>query len=103
MTDEQFKALVAPNRESESLEAKAGGNRTDAILAARVIRAALGMANHEGGGWIVVGIEERADGTFDLSGVRIANVASWNHDDVSAMINGVADPHVAIEHRHCRV
>lgn len=50
MTDEQFKALVAPNRESESLEAKPGGNRADAVLAARVIRAALGMANHEGGG-----------------------------------------------------
>jgi hypothetical protein len=87
MTDEQFKALIAANRESESLEAKPGGPRTDRILAAKVIRAALGMANHDGGGWVVVGIEERGDGTFELSGVPAANVATWNHDDVSAMIN----------------
>jgi hypothetical protein len=97
VTEEHFRALIAAGRESESLEAKPGGLRTDSILGARVVRAALGMANHEGGGFIVIGIKERADGTFDLVGVPSANLATWNHDDVSAMINGIADPHVAIE------
>lgn len=98
MTSEELRSLLAIGRESESLEVKAGGSRTaDPILAARVVRAALGMANHEGGGWIIVGIEENADGTFNLVGTPAANVATWNHDDVSAMINGVADPHVAID------
>jgi hypothetical protein len=97
MTEEQFRALIAPGRESESLEAKPGGLRTDQILGARVVRAALGMANHEGGGSIVIGIGEQPDGTFDLTGIPAANLATWNHDDVSAMINGVADPHISIE------
>jgi len=55
------------------------------------------MANHQDGGWIVIGIEELADGRFDLTGVPAANLPTWNHDDVSAMINGVADPHVAVD------
>ena len=58
------KALIAAGRESESLEAKPGGLRTDQMLGARVVRGALGMANHEGGGFIVIGIEELANGTF---------------------------------------
>jgi hypothetical protein len=97
MTEEQFRALIAAGRESESLEVKPGGLRTDPYVGARVVRAALGMANHEGGGFIVIGIEERSDGTFDLAGIPTANLGSWNHDDVSAMINGVAEPHIAIE------
>lgn len=97
MTEEQFRALIAAGRESESLEAKPGGLRTDVYLGARVVRAALGMANHERGGFVVIGVEERADGTFDLVGVPATNLPTWNHDDVSAMINGVAEPHIAIE------
>jgi len=57
MTEEQFRTLIAAGRESESLEAKPGSLRTDSILGGRVVRAALGMANHEGGGFIVIGIE----------------------------------------------
>ena len=97
MTEEKFLALIAAGRESESLEAKPGGIRTDALLGARVVRAALGMANHEGGGFIVVGIEEDQAGRFQLTGIPDANLASWNHDDVSSMINGAAEPHVSIE------
>jgi predicted HTH transcriptional regulator len=97
MTEEQFRALIAAGRESESVEAKPGGLRTDAYLGARVVRSALGMTNHEGGGFIVIGIEEQADGMFDLVGIPAANLPTWNHDDVSAMINGVADPHISID------
>lgn len=97
MTEERFRALIAAGRESSSLEAKPGGLRTDPYVGARVVRAALGMTNHAGGGFIVIGIEERPDGTFDLVGIPTENLATWNHDDVSAMINGVADPHIAIE------
>jgi hypothetical protein len=97
MTADAFRALVAPNRESESLEVKAGGPRSDQFLAARVIRAALGLANHEGGGWIVIGIEEDVDGSFRFTGIPEAHLPTWNHDDVSAAINGSADPHVTIE------
>lgn len=97
MTEDQFRALIAAGRESESLEAKPGGSRTDQFLGARVVRAALGMANHEGGGFIAVGITERADGTFELTGISSANLEGWNHDDVSAMINGVAEPHIPID------
>jgi predicted HTH transcriptional regulator len=100
VTEEQFLALISVGRETESLEAKPGGARSDQFLAARVVRAALGMANHEGGGWIVIGIEEEPDGTFDLVGVPEANLAGWNHDDVSAMINGCAQPHIAVETSH---
>src|SRR4051812_38488119 len=91
MTEEQFRALIAAGRESESLEAKPGGSRGDQYLAARIVRAALGMTNHEGGGFVIIGIEERLDGTFDLVGIPLANLATWNHDDVSAMINGIAE------------
>lgn len=97
MDEQQFKALIATGRETESLEVKAGGPRTDPFLGSKVIRAALGMTNHEGGGWIVVGIEEKADGSFDPTGVALANLATWNHDDVSAMINGCAEPHIALD------
>jgi hypothetical protein len=72
MTEDQFRALIAAGRESESLEAKPGGLRTGQFLGARLIRAALGMTNHEGGGFVVVGIEEHQDGTFELVGVPTA-------------------------------
>lgn len=96
ISEEDFLALAAPGRESAGLEAKPGGSRSDPVLGALVTRAALGLANHEGGGWILVGIEESASG-FNLVGVPDINLPSWNHDDVASMINGVADPHIAIE------
>ena len=81
--------LAAGDAVGTAVEFKPGAPRTSSEVFARVVRAALALANSKDGGWIILGIEER-DKKPQLIGLQAADLASWNYDDVSAALNGFA-------------
>jgi hypothetical protein len=60
----------------------------------------IALANH-GGGFLVIGFEERADGTFQPSTGRPANLDAWSQDSIQAIVAKYADPGVqcGVHHR----
>ena len=63
---------------------------------ARIIRAAIGMANRRGGGHIVIGVKEERNQVFPI-GLTDDELATWVHDVVAAKIKKYVAPFVTIE------
>ncbi len=55
MTEQDFEGLLALGYETNGVEFKGRGNRTDSAFLAGVIRAILGMANRRDGGLVIIG------------------------------------------------
>jgi len=63
---------------------------------AKITKTALGMANMRDGGWIVIGKEERSDGTFEKVGMIQSDYDSYDSDDVKDFVKEYADPYVSL-------
>lgn len=104
MSEQELAELIAGGHEQHGVEFKPPGLRADAYLFAVVTRAVLGMANRRDGGLVVVGVEELpANGGLRATGLNPDQLASWNHDDVTAGLNAAADPFVAVDVREVRL
>jgi predicted HTH transcriptional regulator len=97
MTTEEFIDLIEQGHESPAVEFKPGAPRTAQAVFARIARAVLALSNRRDGGWVIIGVEEKGGKTPILKGVEAADLAGWNHDDVSAALNGFADPYVSVD------
>ena len=86
--------LEAGRSERRNLEYKRGA-RWDS-LKYNITKAALAMANLEGGGYVIIGVED-GDGRYQLSGMPESDVRTYKIDDVSEFINKYADPHIEID------
>ncbi len=93
MTEREFADILQQGHETPGIEFKAPGPRSDKHLFARVVRAALAMANRRGGGQIIIGVREVA-GSLVPEGVDSADLPTWNHEDVTGALSAYADPHV---------
>lgn len=96
MTTDEFVNLVRQGHESPAVEFKPGAPRSSGDVFARVARAVLALANRKDGGWVIVGVEEDSKAIV-LKGLEAADLPSWNHDDVSAGLNALADPFVSVD------
>ena len=96
MTDDDFAVLIERGHELRGIEFKPPGPRTDQLLMARIVRAALGMANRRDGGLVIVGVDE-STGRPNPIGLAPDALASWSHDDVAATIAASSDPPISIE------
>jgi len=61
---------------------------------ATITKSILGMANIRDGGWIVIGKEEQADGTFKATGMNQSDFDSFDSDAVKDFVKEYADPYV---------
>ncbi len=57
MTDQEFDTLLHRGYETNGVEFKGPGKRTDRAFLAQVVRAILGMANRRDGGLVIIGVE----------------------------------------------
>lgn len=90
MTSEELEKLLKVGYESNGVEFKGPGKRTDKDFLARVIRAVLGMSNRRDGGLIVIGV---GSNNLEPIGLSPEELNTWsNYDDVSASINEYASP-----------
>jgi predicted HTH transcriptional regulator len=97
VSPEEFAEYLAPGYEGQGYEFKGPADRTDANLLAQVARAALGLANHRGGGPVFIGVDETDAHEPILSGLTDQQRDSWNYDDVAARFAAVADPRLSFD------
>ena len=90
MTSEELETLLKVGYESNGVEFKGPGKRTDKDFLARVVRGVLGMSNRRDGGVVVIGIGSKK---LEPMGLSPEELNTWtNYDDVSASINEYASP-----------
>lgn len=94
MNDSEFEELLALGYESRGVEYKPAGPRTDRFLFAKITRAALGMANRQDGGTIIIGIESVNNTTRPI-GLSSGDLSTWSYDDVAASFAAYTDPSIA--------
>lgn len=93
MTDERFAAILALGRETAGVEFKGPGQLSNRRLMAQVVRALLAMANRQGGGSVIIGVEDNGV-TISPVGLSAVELVSWNFDAVADQIARYADPSV---------
>lgn len=95
MTEREFSEIIQQGHETPGVEFKRPGPRTDKHLFAKIVRAALAMANRRGGGRILIGVcDDKAKAI--PKGLSDGDLATWSYDDVSGALSAYADPYVAI-------
>jgi hypothetical protein len=97
MDQAKFEELLSLGHETKGVEFKGPGSRHDKTLATKVVRACLGMANLQGGGTVVLGVDEAEDKSLIPVGLSPEDAATWSHDDVADMLATYADPYISID------
>ncbi|KXX54545.1 AlbA family DNA-binding domain-containing protein [Rhodococcus sp. LB1] len=78
--------------ETRSIEFKGAGNATDKYYFAKIVRAALSMANLRDGGYVVLGVDD-TNGALTVTGLDADQISEWtNFDDLSSALAVYADP-----------
>lgn len=96
MTDQEFAEILDLGHETRGVEFKPPGPLSDRPLAARVVRAVLGMANRRDGGLVIIGVGEIGD-ELNPVGLTEEDLTTWNFDDVADRVAVYADPAVGFE------
>mgnify|MGYP001457197679 CR=1 FL=1 len=94
---QELRSLIRAGRESRNLEYK--GAQPWRKVRSQVARTALGMANIEGGGHIIVGVDE-IRGRFVPRGLSPDMLRTFRSDEIKAHVNGFADPFVELSIEH---
>lgn len=97
MTDEELEALLEPRHETNGLEFKGPGKRTDKAFLAKVVRAVLGMANRRQGGDVIIGVR---DSPVEPDSLTDDQAKTWTYDDTAASVNEYARPSVNFKLEH---
>jgi len=94
VTDEDLESLLKRGHETEGVEFKGSGRRTDKVFLATVVRAVLGMANRRDGGVVLIGVNSD---TLEPDGLQDDEADTWGYDDVAASVNEYASPSVSFD------
>jgi len=95
VTEQDFESLLARGYETNGVEFKGPGNRTDSAFMAVVTRAILGMANRRDGGLVIIGVESES---LVPVGFGDDEVKAWlNYDELAARVNEHASPSVRFD------
>jgi len=94
VTEQDFETHLAHGHETNGVEFKGPGARTEGTYFLKVVRAILGMANRRDGGFVILGVE---DANLDPVGLSDEEANSWlNFDNLSASVNAYASPSVSL-------
>lgn len=89
--------LVNEPRETLDVEVKEWLDLADNDHRALIAKEIIALANH-GGGVLVIGFEEQADGTFEVATGRPVSLDAWSQDGIQSIVAKYVDPGV-----QCRV
>jgi hypothetical protein len=89
--------LINEPRETLDVEVKEWLDLTDNDHRAMIAKEIIALANH-GGGFLVIGFEEKSDGTFQPSAGRPVNLDAWSQDGIQSIVAKYTDPGI-----QCRV
>lgn len=94
MNIEEFKEIIAQDREQRGVEFKQGGSKKDKRLLTKVVRAIIGMANRRDGGRIIIGVSEGQNGMPIFDGISVEDLSTWSYDQLADSFAEYADPGV---------
>ena len=98
---DQLEALLQAGRETQGVELKASMGWSDPSTQGKVLRAALAMANRRGGGILAFGfVDPEGQGTHQIVGMPQTESRSFKQDNVLALVNAHATPHVELSVKH---
>ena len=97
MDEQEFRELIAIGHEQSGVEFKGPGSRTDKPLLAKVIRAALGMANRRDGGRIIIGVNEDDNGAPIPTGISDQHLDTWSYDELAYLLDEFSYPNVLFD------
>jgi len=96
MNKEQFLQIVAELKERRNVEFKQSTAWEGAEWKAKIVKAVLGLSNVRDGGWIVIGIPRKADGSYELSGMEAAHLITYDEDTLNSNVAVYADPYAKL-------
>ena len=96
MTDQEFADILNRGRETSGVEFKGPGALSNGRLVAQIVRAVLAMANRQGGGIVIIGIEDEG-ASINPVGLGDSELAAWTYDNVADQIARYADPGVKFD------
>jgi len=102
MADEitaQLEALVANPREDLHIEIKSWLNLTDKADASKLARAVIALANH-GGGFLILGLTEKSDGSFVASDGTPDDLSGYVQDVVARVVTSYSEPTFQVHVHH---
>ena len=89
--------LVAEPREALDVEVKEWLDLSNPDQRASLAREIIALANH-GGGYVVIGFRELADGSFQAATPRPRELNAWTQDAIQSVVAKYIDPNI-----QCRV
>lgn len=95
----QLQSLVDDPREALNIEVKRWLDLTAKADQAILAKAAIALANH-GGGFIVLGFDELADGAFECHLPRPASLDAYSQDVIARIVATYAEPAFQVEVSH---
>lgn len=95
----QLQSLVDDPREALNIEVKRWLDLTSKADQATLAKAAIALANH-GGGFIVLGFDELADGAFECHLPRPVTLERYSQDAIARIVATYAEPAFQVEVAH---
>lgn len=81
-------------KELRNVEYKASVSWNDDNAKQKILKSMLAMTNIRDGGSVIIGVEQKKGGTFELSGMTQDDFDSFNYETISAVIAEFADPYI---------
>ena len=95
--EENLVELIYLGREQRNLDYKQSMSWNDPTFKISLTKCILAMSNIRDGGYIVIGVRQNSDGSFDPDGMQQSDMASFNQDNVSAQVAEFADPFASFD------
>lgn len=89
--DSKIKNYIEYPNEERHLEFK-GSIKWDGDIRAKITKSIMALANLRDGGWIVIGKEEKADRTFEITGMNQEDFDTFDTDEIKAYVYNRTDP-----------
>ena len=99
LRSDQIDDYLSLKYEFSDTECKGPGKLDDNPLLGKVIRAAIGMANRQNGGIVIIGMAENNDHTLYPCGLTDEQLATWTPDLLADKLNAYTSPAISFEYQ----
>jgi predicted HTH transcriptional regulator len=97
MTNDDFREMLSVLREGRNKEFKSTMPWDNKEIKCKIVKSILAFSNVRDGGYLIIGVEQLPDGTFNPNGMTDSDYQTYNEDDLCAFVAEYADPFVQIE------
>lgn len=96
MTKAQFLEIIAELKERRNVEFKQSTPWGSPEWRAKIAKSVLALSNVRDGGWVIIGIRRKKDGSHQLEGMEAAHLATYVEDTLNSTVAEYADPYARL-------